>query len=252
MVGIGEFTGMWNWKTWLGGWLVQMLAQAAFFSLVARLFDSPEHERFLLIGNALGVGVHTACWGIVSTTWDRWTGAYPLLVVSPSSMVPAVIGRTSVWLASAVVTSLMTFVILGVIFDLGLPWPEALVLIPLVVLTCASTFSFSVFIGALITRQSQLRNLFMGIVNVVLRAFCGIAVPIAFWPDYVQFVVRLMPITHGLEAIRLVLDKGPLTDILRLAGLEAAVGLGWIIAVVLVMDRMADSGRANGSIEFIQ
>ena len=91
----------------------------------------------------------------------------------------------------------------------------------------------------------------MGIVNVVLRAFCGIAVPIAFWPDYVQFIVRLMPITHGLEAIRLVLDQGSVADILQAAGLEAAVGLGWIVMVILVMDRMADSGRANGSIEFI-
>ena len=36
--------------------MVQMLAQAAFFSLFARLFDSPDQERFLLIGNAVAVG----------------------------------------------------------------------------------------------------------------------------------------------------------------------------------------------------
>lgn len=251
IVGTRDFTFLWNWKTWLGGWMVQMLAQAAFFSMFARLFDSPDHERFLLIGNAVAVGVHTACWGIVSTTWDRWTGVYPLLVIAPTSMVPAVFGRTSVWLASAVATSLITFLILGAIFDLGLPWPNSLLIVPLVFLTCASTFCFSVFIGALITRQSQFRNLVMGIVNVVLRAFCGISVPITFWPGYTQFIVKLLPITHGLEAIRFVLEEASISAVLQAAALEAAVGLGWIILVILVMDRVADAGRKDGSIEFI-
>ena len=65
-VGTQEFTHLWNWKTWFGGWMVQIAAQAAFFSLFARLFDSPDHEHFLLIGNAVAVGAHTVTWAILS------------------------------------------------------------------------------------------------------------------------------------------------------------------------------------------
>ena len=84
-----------------------------------------------------------------------------------------------------------------------------------------------------------------------MRAFCGVSVPIAFWPGFVQFVVKLLPLTHGLQAIRLLLDEASPIAIMQAAALEAAVGLGWIALAVLVMDRMANAGRKDGSIEFV-
>ncbi len=250
-VGTRDFAGVWSWKTWFGGWMLQMLAQAVFFSLFARLFDSPEQERFMLIGNAVAVGAIAVAWTIPSTTWDRRTGTYPLLVIAPSSMLPAVMGRTSVWLASGVATTLLTFLVLGVLFDLALPWPDTLLIVPLVALTCASTYCLSLFLGSLVIRQPRIRNLFLNFLIIVARAFCGVSVPVAFWPDAVQILVQFMPITHGLQAIRLVLDEASVGPILQTAGLEAAVGLGWVVLAALVMDRMANAGRADGSIEFV-
>ncbi len=250
-VGTRDFTLFWNWKTWFGGWMVMIIAQATFYSLFARLFDSPEHEQYLLIGNAVAVGVAAVGWTIPSTTWDRWTGVYPLLVIAPASLVPAVMGRTFIWFASGVATSLTTFFILGLVFDLDLPWPGTLLVIPLVVLTCASTFCLSLFLGAVVLRKSQLRNLLLSLLTTGVRAFCGVSVPIAFWPEHVQFAVKLLPITHGLHAIRLALDEASVWAILQAAALEAAVGVGWIVLAVLAMDRMANAGRKDGSIEFI-
>lgn len=250
-VGTQEFTHLWNWKTWFGGWMVQIVAQAAFFSLFARLFDSPDHEHFLLIGNAVAVGAHTVTWAILSSTWDRGTGTYPLLVIAPASLVPAVIGRSSIWMAAGVATSFVTFVVLGIGFGLDLPWPNTLLVLPLVVLTCAGTFTFSLFLGSMVIRQPQFGILILGILTIFMRAFCGVSVPIAFWPGFVQFVVKLLPLTHGLHAIRLVVDQAPVAAILQAAALEAAVGLGWIALAVLAMDRMTNAGRADGSIEFV-
>ena len=250
-VGTRDFTLFWNWKTWFGGWMVQILAQATFYSLFARLFDSPEHEQYLLIGNAVAVGVSAVGWTIPSTTWDRWTGVYPLLVIAPASLVPAVMGRTFIWFVSGLATSLVTFFVLGLVFDLDLPWPSTALVVPLVVLTSASTFSFSLFLGAVVLRQSQIRNLLLTLMTMVVRAFCGVSVPIAFWPEYVQFIVKLLPITHGLQAIRLAVDEAPMAAIIQAAALEIAVAMGWIIIAVLAMDRMANAGRKDGSIEFI-
>ena len=250
-VGTQEFTHLWNWKTWAGGWVIQMLASAALFSLFARLFDSPDHEQFLLVGNAVVVGAIGVGWAIPLATRDRGIGTYPLLVVAPASLVPAVIGRTSIWLPSGVATSLITFLILGAVFDLALSWPDALLVVPLVVLTCTSTYCFSLFLGSVVIRRPQLPTLLLVTMTMVLRAFCGVSVPIAFWPGFVQFVVKLLPITHGLQAIRLLLDEASAGAILQAAALEAAVGLGWIALAVLAMDRMANAGRRDGSIEFV-
>ena len=251
IVGLQEFTYMWNWKTWFGGWMVQIIAQAAFFSLFARLFDSPQHEHFLLIGNAVAVGAHTASWAIFASTWDRRAGTYPLLVIAPASLIPVIVGRSAVWMAAGVATSVITFVVLGAIFDFSLPWPNALLLVPLSILTCASTFAFSLFVGSMAIRQPQLGTTMSGILTIFSRAFCGVSVPVAFWPGYVQFIVKLLPITHGLQAIRLALDEASLAAIVQAAALEVAVTLGWIILAVLVIDRMANAGRRDGSIEFV-
>lgn len=251
LVGTTEFKLFWNWKTWFGGWILQMLTQALFFALVARLFGSPDHERFLLIGNAVAVGAVAVSWAIPSSTWDRGDGTYPLLVIAPSSLMPGTIGRTSIWFVAGVATSLVTFVLLGVMFDLRLPWPDTLLVIPLVVLTSASTYCLSLFLGTLVTRQPRMRNIILTLLTIAARAFCGVTVPVAFWPEPVQFVVRLLPITHGLEAIRLLLDEGSVIAILRSAGLEVAVGAGWILLAMLAIDRMANAGRKDGTIELI-
>ncbi len=251
LVGFKEFTDYWNWKTWFGGWMFQILTQALFFALLARLFGSPDHERFLLIGNAVAVGTVAIGWTIPSSVWDRNDGTYPLLVIAPSSLVPVTIGRTSIWLAAGVATTLVTFMVLGVMFDLGLPWPDALFIAPLVVLALGSTYCLALFLGTLVTRQPRIRNIILNLLTVVARAFCGVSVPVAFWPDAVQFIVRLLPITHGLQAIRLLLDEAPIAAILQAAAFEAAVGLGWIAVAIFMMDRMANAGRADGSIEFI-
>ena len=228
-----------------------MLASAALFSLFARLFNSPEHEQFLLIGNAVVVGAIGVGWAIPLPTSDRWAGTYPLLVVAPASLVPAIIGRTSIWLPSGIATSLLTFLIVGSLFDLALTWPNALFLVPLVVLTCASTYCFSLFLGSAVIRIPQLPTLLLVTMTMVFRAFCGVSVPITFWPGYVQFIVKLFPLTHGLQAIRLVLNQAPADAVLQAAALEAAVGFGWIALAVLTMDLMANAGRKDGSIDLV-
>ena len=251
LVGIRDFTLFWNWKTWFGGWMVQTIAIAVFFSLFARLFDSPDHERFLLIGNAVAVGVMLVGWTSLSTILERGAGTYPLLVIAPASLVPAIMGRASIWMGAGVATTLGTFPVLGILFDLDLPWPDTLLVVPLVVLTCASTYCLTLFMGSLVARQPRSGLVVLGLWNTVNRAFCGVSVPIAFWPDPVEVIVRFLPITHGLQAIRLLLDKASAVAIFQEAALEAAVGLGWVVIAIFVMDRMANAGRKDGSIEFI-
>lgn len=250
-VGIRDFTGFWGWKSWFGGWMVQMIAQAIFFSLLARLFESPDQERFLLIGYAVAVGAANVAWTIQSTTWDRWIGTYPLLVIAPSSLAPAVIGRTSIWLPAGMATTLLTLVFMAIVFELALPWPATSGLLPLLLLTSLSTYCFSLFLGALAIRIPRARNFIHQVITIGARAFCGVSVPISFWPEGVQFAVQVLPITHGLQAIRLLLDEAPLRQVLVSASMELAVALGWITLAVIAMDRMANAGRADGSIEFV-
>jgi len=57
-------------------------------------------------------------------------------------------------------------------------------------------------------------------------------------------------VTHGVAAIRLLLSGAPAGQVLTSAGLQALVGGAWLVLAILTFDRLAERGRANGSIEF--
>jgi ABC-2 type transport system permease protein len=245
-----QFTGFWSWNSWLGGWLLRIVAQAAFFAMLGELLESPERLRYLVIGNGVVVGALAVNWTIPASTWDRGDGTYPLLVIAPSSLLPAIIGRTSIWLANGVATSVMSLVVLAVVFRIELAWPGVLAVVPLVALTCGSVFCFALFLGSLITRAPQARNVVHNSALTALMAFCGVSVPVAFWPAWVEMIANVLPLTHGLAAIRIALDGGAALTALAEAGKEIAVAAGWLAVSLLTTDRMADGGRADGSIEF--
>jgi ABC-2 type transport system permease protein len=86
---------------------------------------------------------------------------------------------------------------------------------------------------------------------MAITLFCGVAVPVSFWPGWLEVVANFLPVTHGLHAIRLLLASGPGEEIALNAAYELIVGLGWLCVGALIIDRMADGGRRDGSIELI-
>jgi ABC-2 type transport system permease protein len=250
-VGLSEFTNSWNLKTWVTGWLLGVLAQVAFFALLGKLIDSEDRFHYLLIGNALAAGCFQANIAVAVSTWDRGDGTYPLLVIAPSSLVPAIIGRCSSYLVGGIGTAICAFVFIRVFFDLPMPWPSALLVAPLIVLTCMSSFFLACFLGAFVCRLPRTRNIVHRFETIGIMIFCGVSVPVAFWPGWVEVVANVLPVTHGLQAIRLVLAEAPASRVLEQVGLELLVGLAWLGLASLIIDKMADAGRRDGSIELM-
>lgn len=249
LVGYMDFTFQWSWKAWAGGWLIRVLSQAIFFTLIGQLVGSPDRVQYLLVGNGVIVGVDAARLALQATTWDRFDGTYPLLVISPSSLIPTFAGRTVVWLLDGIVTSLIALFAVGTLFGIPGLWSAAPALVPQVALVCASMYCLAIFQGALISRLPAIRNMASQMTGLTVMAIGGVNVPVTFWPAGVQALANILPVTHGLQAIRLTLAGAPWPTILASAGLELLVGLGWLGLAVLTFDRLAEAGRADGSIE---
>jgi ABC-2 type transport system permease protein len=79
---------------------------------------------------------------------------------------------------------------------------------------------------------------------------CGVNVPLAFYPEPLEWVANCLPLTHGLLAIRGVIDGADAGFILRQAGLEALVGLAWLGVALATFGRFVGHGRRDGSLEF--
>src|SRR6266508_1403678 len=84
---------------------------------------------------------------------------------------------------------------------------------------------------------------------VTVMTLCGVNVPLSAYPTPVAWVSRFLPLTHGLIAVRDVLD-GRLGAAALQALAEAAVGAGWLGVCLLTFGWFIGRGRRDGSLEY--
>jgi ABC-2 type transport system permease protein len=248
--GFADLATTYTWRTWLLGWCSRVLCQVAFFALLGRMLGGAERTHYLLVGNAVMIAALESCFVVASTSWERRAGTLPLLIASPTTPLLVFAFRSVQWLASGLATATGSLFLLAPLFGVHLPVPSALVVVPLIALVAVSTYGFALVLAGLALRAMNLRNVVGNLAQLSLMALCGVQVPVTFWPGWVQAVTSVLPLRHGLAAIRAVLDASPPEAVLRLAALEAAVGAGWFLVAALVFRRLAEHGRRNGSIEY--
>lgn len=245
---LADLRTVYSWKTWTFGWLVRVLCQVAFFALIGRLLGSTQTVHFLLVGNAVYVAASTAMFVVQSTSWERLAGTLPLLVASPAHPFTVFAGRSVQWLLDGLSVGTVALFGLGPLFGLPLDLPTALLAIPLMAAIAVSVYCFGLVLAGVALRRMELRNVVANVGHLGLMVLCGVQVPATFWPGPVQAVTDVLPLKHGLTAVRnLLAGQGP---VLTNAGLELAVAAGWLVVAALVFRHLAEGGRKDGSIEF--
>ena len=249
--GFRDYQIIYTWKTWLTGWYVRVLAQVIFFALIGRLLGSEAQTHFLLVGNAAMLAAMAGIWGGINmTAWGRGTGTLPLLVASPSSPVLVFASRGLYLVADGIVSSLGALFVAGAMFQLPLPWPRILLVIPLTALVGISGYAFAVFIGGIILAKREAGNIIVMTTITSMMALCGVNVPLEAYPGELEWIARGLPLTNGLQGIRTLLGGAPAGTVLAHAGAEALVLLWWTAVALVTFNRLVDRGRRDGSIEF--
>lgn len=245
-----DLRATYTWSTWLLGWLVRMLCQVLFFTLVGRSFSGGAHEKFLFLGNSLALCAIEAMTVVVSSAWERRAGTLPLLVAAPADVAWIFVGRSLQWLPSGIATSLAALLALGPFF--GVDWTPATALVAalLVASTAVGTYCFGLLLAALVLGASSWRNVASNIAYLSMMAVCGVEVPVDFWPLPVQAVAWVLPLTHGLGALRALVNGGGAASVATGALLCLAVGAAWLVAALSLLRAMVTRGRRDGSITF--
>lgn len=244
------FAGIYTWRSWTFGLLGRMITQVAFFASIGRLLGSTEQVKYLLIGNAVMVAANGALTVVQTTSRERNMNTLILLVASPSSPVLAIMGGTSWFIANGLLTSIGSLVIVAPMFGVALPWARLPELLALMILVTVSMYMAGTFIGGIVMRFPSMNRSAFNISRLTVMALCGISIPRSFYPGAIRRIGDFLPLTHGLDAIREVFGDDRASYILGRAGLEVAVGAGWLVLALMTFSRMADAGRRNGSIVF--
>ena len=244
------FASIYTWRSWTFGLLGRMITQVAFFASIGTLLGSTQQVKYLLVGNAVMVAANGALTVVQTTSRERNSGTLILLVASPSSPVLAIMGGTSWFIANGLITSVGSLLIVAPMFGVAVPWARLPELLALMILVTVSMYMAGTFIGGVVMRFPSIQRSTFNVARLTVMALCGVSIPRSFYPDAIRRISDLLPLTHGLDAIREVFGDGRAGYVLGHAALEAAVGAGWLVLALTTFSRMADAGRRNGSIVF--
>lgn len=248
--GANDYWSIFTLKSWVFGWLIRVVSQVTFFALIGTLLRSDVQTNFLLVGNAVMVAGMAATFALHQPTSERGNGTLPLLIASPSRPVIVMLARGLYVVADGIWSALLGLAIVGPAFGLELPWPRAVLVIPLTALVGVSAYCFSTFLAGVIIAHRNVNNLVVNTTIVALMALCGVNVPVSYFPDWLEWIVRCLPITDGLEAIRGVLAGDPWSSVAAHVGAELITASGWLALALLTFGRFIRAGQRDGSLEF--
>lgn len=239
--------------SWTLGWLSRIVAQVVFYALIGSLLGSPERVRFLYIGAAVMATAMETLLVVSTSTRERYSGTLPLLVASPARLWPVFLGRSVQWLPSGIATAAVALFVIGPVFGVGFTLGAGFAAFGVLVLVAVTTYGYGLALAALVLRYMRLRNWATNLSYTVMMLVCGVTVPLSFWPAWMHVLAQVFPVTHTLEAIRILEDgSGSPLEVLGHIGASLLAALGWYVIGALLLERLATSGRRNGTIEFAE
>jgi ABC-2 type transport system permease protein len=247
---VAEMRAVHTWRTWLFGWLARLLVQVAFFALVGRYVADRQTMQYVLVGNVVAITCLESMIVVLTMVQERAGGTLPLLAMAPTSHVPIYLSRGLHWLVSGMVSALTGWLVLPPLLGVPLPWPQALYAIPIIPVVSLTSYCYGCFLSSFAVRWMGLTWITLNLGYLPLMTFCGVNVPVTFWPGWLQAVVNVLPLTHGLGAIRTILAGGPASQVLHAIGWEVLVGAGWLALACVSINQVVARGRVTGSLEF--
>ncbi len=230
--------------TLIGGPTFQLLFFAALGS-----YATDRSPAYFAIGNAVQVSAIAGVFGMtMAIANERWFGTLPALLATPANRVAVFAGRFMPFVMNGLLVSLYAFG-LGVLF-LGVRLaPGSLLVTGLaLVVTVFACTAIGALQGAISLR---LRDGLFGanLVTMSILLFCGVNIPLAELPGWMQVIGNLLPFTHGLEAVRQAADGAGFTQVGGLIGIEAVIGIAYAVAAFALFVYLERSARANATLD---
>jgi ABC-2 type transport system permease protein len=249
--GLMSYGMLFNWArpsiyipTLIGGPTFQLFFFAALGS-----YATDRSPAYFAIGNAIQVSCLAGVFGMtMAIANERWFGTLPALLATPANRVAVFAGRFLPFVFNGLLVSLYALgigiVFLGVRLD-----TSSLAVVGLALLT--TVFSCTA-IGALQGAISlRLRDGLFGANMIMLGIllFCGVNIPLADLPLWMQVVGHLLPFTHGLEAVRQAAEGAGLGQVGGLIALEALIGVVYAVAAFALFRYLERSARQNATLD---
>jgi ABC-2 type transport system permease protein len=249
-----------SWATYLveltptvyfGFRIPRILLQSLFFVLLAKAAGGEPFARFALIGNAIQIAVFMVMLSMEEVIeGEKWANTFLYLIASPASWFPMMLGKSMSYFVDALIASTVTFSVLIPVLHINIAFINLLRSVPVILIIITSATALGWFIGAF---SLPIRYGFM-ICNLLAYAmiiFCGVNIPTSALPPVVRVIGNLLPVTHGLQAVRALIDGATYSSVLPLIGKEILIALIYSAVAWLTFGYRMRVTRQRGTFELV-
>ncbi len=209
----------------LGFRVPRILLQSLFFVLLAKAAGGDQLARFALIGNAIQIAVFMVMLSMEEVIEaEKWNDTFQYLIASPAHWLPIMLGKSMSYFGDGLFATTISFIVLIPVLDIQIPFINLLRSIPLILITVASASALGWLVGAF-SLPIRWGYMICNWLAYAMMVFCGVNIPFASLPPILQAIGNLLPVTHGLLAIRAVVDGASYSSVLPLIGIELLIGI---------------------------
>lgn len=225
--------------------------QLAFFYLVAEFVGGEDLRSFLLVGNAAQLSVHTVLvFASNGIGRELSGGTLVLLLATPARAALVLTGRGLAVAANGVLTAAIGLAI--ALLAIGAPVePGRLVAAAgLLAVMALSSYGLALALGGLMLRFPDYMAVASNLVAIGMMVICGVTVPVGFMPAPLQALATVLPLTHGLAALRALLAGAAPEHVVGLVTRELVIGLGYLLVATAAFRHFLQRARARGTLDF--
>jgi ABC-2 type transport system permease protein len=239
---------------WLNPWVlipslvVSPICQILLFAYIGRS-ASVGNDEFYVIGNALNYAAIPCLFAMGATIGgERDTQTLGIVLATPARRIPLFLGRALPVIVNGWGVA-MVGVLAGVLLlDVHVPagaWPALLLV---VVASSASCTGLGLAMGAVALRVRETAVL-GNVVFCLLLVFCGVNVALGDLPGWMATIGSWLPLTHAIEAARLLADGSPVDAVGGLLARELGVGALYTAFGLGLLRLLEDDSRRRASLD---
>lgn len=249
--GLMSFRALFNW---MNPWifvptiLLGPITQILLFAYVGRAAGVGD-DRFFIIGNALNYAAIPGMFAMTFTIGgERFAQTLGLVLVSPARRIPLFMGRALPVILTGWGTAMIGIVSGVWLLDADIAW-SAYPLVGLVVAVGAfATAGIGLVMGAinLVWRDGATLG---NVVFLVLLVFTGTNVALEDLPGWMAPIGRCLPLTHAIEATRMVADGAAWGQVSGLVGTELTIGAVYVVLGLVALRWFEQMSRTHATFD---
>jgi ABC-2 type transport system permease protein len=249
--GLTTYRATFYWLTpyvYIPSLLVAPIFQILLFVYIGRNAGL-ESDEFYVIGNALQYAAIPCVFAMgYAISGERFQQTLGPILASPAPRLPLYLGRAVPVMLNGAFVAAFSLAVGSLVVGIDIPasaWAPLAVVVLVCAVSCTGLGLINGAIGLRVREIAVLANIMFGL----LLIFTGANVPIAELPGWMQAISNVIPLTHGIEAARILADGGSLASIDHLLADELLIGLVYGIAGYSLIRFFEWQSRVHATLE---